>query len=121
MTRDEEILDLIELLLTAEIYNQYPNLNVNDLTPLAREVYGIHSIDGERTPVVVAESALQRVLGIPDAHLRLDKHPLTLYEEFGHRLRITSLPAGLTWFLKNGGRSRIEKNPALAWYAHEQD
>jgi hypothetical protein len=98
MTRDEEILDLIELLLTAEVYNQYSNLSVNDLTPVAREVYGIHSMDGERTPVVVAESALQRVLGIPDAHLRLDKHPLTLYEEFGHRLRITSLPAGLTWF-----------------------
>ena len=121
MTRDEEILDLIELLLTAEVYNQYSNLNVNDLTPVAREVYGIHSMDGERTPVVVAESALQRVLGIPDAHLRLDKHPLTLYEEFGHRLRITSLPAGLTWFLKNGGRARDRENPALAWFAREQD
>ncbi|MDD1725022.1 MAG: ATP-binding protein [Methanospirillum sp.] len=121
MARDEEILDLIELLLTAEIYNQHVHLNVNDLTPVAREVYGIHSMDGERTPVVVAESALQRVLGIPDAHLRLDKHPLTMYEEFGHRLRITSLPAGLTWFVKNGGLPRIRKNPALAWYAHEQD
>lgn len=121
MTRDEEILDLIELLLTAEIYNQNSHLNVNDLTPVAREVFGIHGLEGERAPVVVAESALQRVLGIPDAHLRLDKHPLTLYEEFGHRLRITALPAGLTWFLKNGGKSRIEKNPALAWYAHHQD
>ena len=88
---------------------------------MAREVYGIHTMDGERTPVVVAESALQRVLGIPDAHLRLNKHPLTLYEEFGHRLRITSLPAGLTWFIKNNGRSRIEKNPAIAWYAQQQD
>lgn len=121
MTRDEEILDLIELLLTAEIYNQHAHLNVNDLTPVAREVYGIHTMDGERTPVVVAESALQRVLGIPDAHLRLNKHPLTLYEEFGHRLRITSLPAGLTWFIKNNGRSRIEKNLAIAWYAQQQD
>jgi len=121
MTRDEEILDLIELLLTAEIYNQHAQLNVNDLTPVAREVYGIHSMDGERSPVVVAESALQRVLGIPDAHTRLDKHPLTVYEEFGHRLRITSLPAGLTWFIKNGGKPRIGKNPALAWYAHKQD
>lgn len=62
---------------------------------------------------VRCESALQRVLGIPDAHLRWDKHPLTLYEEFGHRLRITSLPAGLTWFLKNGGRARIEKTLPL--------
>jgi len=121
MTRDEEILDLIELLLTAEIYNQHTNLTVNDLTPVSREVFGIHTLEGERTPVVVAESAVQRVLGIPDAHLRLEKHPLTLYEEFGHRLRITALPAGLVWCLKNGGRSRLEKNPALAWYAQTQD
>jgi len=121
MTRDEEILDLIELLLTAEIYNQHAHLNVNDLTPVAREVYGIHTMDGERTPVVVAESALQRVLGIPDAHLRLNKHPLTLYEEFGHRLRRTSLQASLTWFIKNNGRARIEKSPAIAWYAQQQD
>ena len=31
MTRDEEILDLIELLLTAEIFNQHSNLNVNKI------------------------------------------------------------------------------------------
>ena len=121
MTRDEEILNLIELLLTAEIYNQHVVLTVNDLTPTAREVYGIHSMDGEKPPVVVAESALQRVLGIIDAHLMLDKHPLTLYEEFGHRLKITSLPAGFTWFVKNGGLERIEHNPALAWYAEENN
>ena len=121
MVSDEEILDLIELLLTAEIYNQHVQLNVNDLTPIAREVFGIQSIEGERPPVVVAESALQRVLGIPDAHLRLDKHPLTVYEEFGHRLRITSVPAGIKWFLKNGGKERVVKNPALAWYVEENE
>jgi len=121
MTRDDEILSLIELLLTAEIYNQSSFLTVNDLTPLAREVYGIHTMDGDRPPVVVAESALQRVLGIPDAHLLLAKHPLTLYEEFGHRLKITSLPAGFNWFVKNGGFPKIERNPALAWYAQEHN
>jgi len=121
MTRDDEILSLIELLLTAEIYNQSSFLTVNDLTPLAREVYGIHTMDGDRPPVVVAESALQRVLGIPDAHLLLAKHPLTLSEEFGHRLKITSLPAGFNWFVKNGGFPKIERNPALAWYAQEHN
>jgi AAA+ superfamily predicted ATPase len=119
MTRDDEILNLIELLLTAEIYNQNTHLTVNDLAPLAREVYGIHTMEGERPPIVVAESALQRVLGITDAHLLLDKHPLTLYEEFGHRLKITSLPAGFTWFIKNGGIEKVKHNPALAWYAQE--
>ncbi len=120
MARDEEILDLIELLLTADIFNQQTQLDINDLTPVSREVYGTQSMEGERAPVVVAESALQRVLGIPDAHVRLEKHPLVLYEEFGHRLRISSVPAGFTWFLKNGGEERVRRNPVLAWFAEEQ-
>lgn len=119
MVRDEEILDLIELLLAADIFNQNQNLDINDLTPTAREVFGVQSMDGERGPVVVSESALQRVLGIPDAHLRLEKHPLTVYEEFGHRLRITTLPAGFTWFVKHGGEERARKNPVLAWYGEQ--
>ena len=117
MARDEEILDLIELLLAAEIFNQNQNLDINDLTPIAREVYGVQSMEGERGPVVVSESALQKVLGIPDAHLRLEKHPLTVYEEFGHRLRITTLPTGFNWFVKHNGEKRVKKNPVLAWYA----
>ncbi len=117
MARDEEILDLIELLLAAEIFNQNQNLDINDLTPIAREVFGVQSMEGERGPVVVSESALQRILGIPDAHLRLEKHPLTVYEEFGHRLRISTLPAGFSWFIKHSADKRIKKNPVLAWYA----
>jgi AAA+ superfamily predicted ATPase len=119
MAREEEILDLIELLLTADIFNQNQNLDINDLTPIAREIFGVQSMDGERGPVVVTESALLRVLGIPDAHLRLEKHPLTMYEEFGHRLRITSLTAGFTWFVKHGGEERAKKNPVLAWYGEK--
>ncbi len=118
MARDEVILDLIELLLTADIFNQQTTLDINDLTPVAREIFGV-SAGGERTPVVVAESVLQRILGIPDAHVILEKHPLVLYEEFGHRLRISSAHAGFIWFLKNGGENRIQKNPVLAWYAEE--
>ncbi|PKL59581.1 MAG: ATP-binding protein, partial [Methanomicrobiales archaeon HGW-Methanomicrobiales-4] len=121
MARDEEILDLIELLLAADIFNQNQNLDINDLSPTAREVFGVQSMEGERGPVVVSESALQRVLGIPDAHLRLEKHPLTVYEEFGHRLRITTLPAGFTWFVKHGGEERARKNPVLAWYGEKNE
>jgi AAA+ superfamily predicted ATPase len=121
MARDEEILDLIELLLTADIFNQNQNLDINDLTPTAREVFGIQSMEGERGPVVVSESAIQRVLGVVDAHLRLEKHPLTVYEEFGHRLRITTLPAGFTWFIKHGGAERARKNPVIAWYAEKNN
>ena len=121
MARDEEILNLIELLLTAEIFNQNQNLDINDLTPTAREVFGVQSMEGARGPVVVSESAIQRVLGVADAHLRLEKHPLTVYEEFGHRLRITTLPAGFTWFVKHGGEERVRKNPVISWYGEKNN
>ena len=114
MVYDEELLNLIDILLTADVFNLNQNLDINDLTPIAREIFGVQTMDEGRAPMVVSESAIQRVMGLPDAHLILEKHPLVLFEEFGHRLRITSLQAGFTWFLKHGGELRVRKNPTLA-------
>jgi AAA+ superfamily predicted ATPase len=119
MVYEEEILSLIEILLTADIFNQNTNLDINDLTPTAREIFGVQTMDEGRAPLIVSESAIARVMGLPDAHLILEKHPLVLFEEFGHRLRITSLQAGSTWFMKHGGEPQVRKNPTLAWYAEQ--
>ena len=37
MSGEDESLKILEVLLTAEIFNQYTNLDVNDLTPELRE------------------------------------------------------------------------------------
>ena len=121
MEHEENVLDLTDLLLTAEIYNMTETLGINDLTPRARILFDITDPENERTQVIVTESAIERVMNIPKAHQHLDTHPLVKFEEFGHRLTLTAPKAGISWLMKNGGQQRIEVNPVLAYYAEKND
>ena len=41
MSGDSEILRIMDIVLTAEIFNQNPQLDINDLTPVCRDIFGI--------------------------------------------------------------------------------
>lgn len=111
------MLRLTEVVLTAEIYNQYQKLNINDLTPICREIFGVTSKSAEvKRPVSVSEGMIRKVFRISDAAEQLKGNPFVSYEEFGQRLRITALPGAAEWFVKKGGTAQIQRNPALAWY-----
>lgn len=111
------MLRLTEVVLTAEIYNQYQKLNINDLTPICREIFGVTSKSAEvKRPVSVSEGMIRKVFRIQDAAEQLKGNPFVSYEEFGQRLRITALPGAAEWFVKKGGTAQIQRNPALAWY-----
>jgi SpoVK/Ycf46/Vps4 family AAA+-type ATPase len=116
MTGDSDVLRIMEVALTAEIFNQNPNLDINDLTPACREIFGIAHASDTRRPVFVSDGLIKRTLGIPDAHQKMSANPFVTYEEFGQRLRITALEPAAQWFLKQGGKAIIEKNPALTFY-----
>ncbi len=116
MSGEPDALQIMEVVLTAEIFNQNPNLDINDLTPACREIFSIaHASDAKR-PVYVSDGLIKRTLGIPDAHQKMSANPFVSYEEFGQRLRITALEPAAQWFLKQGGGPIIERNPALAFY-----
>jgi SpoVK/Ycf46/Vps4 family AAA+-type ATPase len=106
----------MEVVLTAEIFNQNPSLDINDLTPACREIFSIaHASDAKR-PVYVSDGLIKRTLNIADAHEKVSANPFVTYEEFGQRLRITALEPAAQWFLKQGGMTLIERNPVLAFY-----
>src|SRR5512137_2788793 len=116
MTGDSDALHIMEVVLTAEIFNQNPKLDINDLTPACRDIFSIaHATDVKR-PVYVSDGLIKRTLGISDAHQKMSSNPFVSYEEFGQRLRITALEPAAQWFLKQGGKTIIERNPALAFY-----
>jgi SpoVK/Ycf46/Vps4 family AAA+-type ATPase len=121
MSGDSEILRIMEVVLTAEIFNQNPQLDINDLTPDCREVFSITTSSDIKRPVYVSDGLIKRSLAIADAHQKLSANPFVAYEEFGQRLRITALEPAALWFLKQGGRSVIDKNPALAFYFENID
>jgi len=114
MSGDSEILRIMEIVLTAEIFNQNPQLDINDLTPISREIFSITTPADIKRPVYVSDGLIKRSLLISDAHQKLASNPFISYEEFGQRIRITALEPAAQWFLKQGGMQYIRNNPVLA-------
>jgi len=121
MSGDPETLRIMEVVLTAEIFNQNPGLDINDLTPACREIFGGGAAAEIKRPVYVSDGLIKRTLAVADAHTKLAANPFIAYEEFGQRLRITALEPAAQWFLKQGGKPLIEKNPALAFFFENLD
>ncbi len=121
MSGDSETLRIMDVVLTAEIFNQNPQLDINDLTPACRDIFSITSAADVKRPVYVSDGVIKRTLSIADAHLKMSANPFVAYEDFGQRLRITALESAAQWFLKQGGKSFIEKNPTLAFYFEKLD
>lgn len=121
MSGDSETLRIMDVVLTAEIFNQNPQLDINDLTPACRDIFSITSAADVKRPVYVSDGVIKRTLSIADAHLKMSANPFVAYEDFGQRLRITALESAAQWFLKQGGKAFIEKNPTLAFYFEKLD
>jgi hypothetical protein len=121
MSGDSEILRIMEVVLTAEIFNQNPQLDINDLTPACRDIFSVTTSADIKRPIHVSDGLIKRSLAIADAHQIMSANPFVAYEEFGQRIRITALEPAAQWFLKQGGKPIIEKNPALAFFFENSD
>jgi AAA+ superfamily predicted ATPase len=116
MSAEDETQKLFELALTAEIFNRHSNLDINDLTPECRELFGVNGGSELKRPLLLSEGMIRRTTGITEACAKLGKTPVIVCEEFGQRIQVTSLEAAAGWFVKKYGASPIKKNPTLAFY-----
>jgi hypothetical protein len=127
MTSDtgrRDVLRIMELLLTAEIFNQNQDLGINDLHPRCRTFFGAGSGGSPevKRPLIVSEGAIKKMLGVSDSTCQaVRKNPFVGYDEFGQRLSLPSLDAAAEWFLKKGGGPRVEENPTLAYFFEGKD
>lgn len=121
MSAEDETLKLLELALTAEIFNRYSDLDINDLTPECRELFGVNGGQEFKRPLLLSEGVLKRNLGIADACAKLSSVPVIACEEFGQRIRVPSLEAAAGWFVRKGGIPLIRNNPTLAFYFRDSD
>ena len=123
-TGTRDVLAIMELLLTAEIFNRNEELDINDLSPRCREFFGAGS-GGNREvkrPLTVSEGAIRKVFETPDsARQAVRANPFVGYDEFGQRLSLPSLDTAAGWFLKKGGKERIGANPVLAYFFDGKD
>ncbi|HVP24354.1 MAG TPA: ATP-binding protein [Methanomicrobiales archaeon] len=109
-----ELMQVMEILLTAEVFNRNRDLDGNDLTPRCREAFGMGADGLVKRPVIVSDGTIAQATGIGDASGKVKGNPFIELDSFGHRMRISALDAAAGWFLKKGGKALIARNPALA-------
>ncbi|MDD4567341.1 ATP-dependent zinc metalloprotease FtsH 4 [Methanoculleus chikugoensis] len=123
-TGTRDVLAVMELLLTAEIFNRNEELDINDLSPRCRGFFGAGSGGNPevKRPLIVSEGAIRKVFGTPDAVCQAVRaNPFVGYDEFGQRLNLPSLDTAAGWFLKKGGKERVGENPVLAYFFDGKD
>jgi AAA+ superfamily predicted ATPase len=118
---ENQVLDVIELLLTAHIYNDNDQLDENDLPPHIRKNYWNSKERRVDRPIIVSETAVDRIYEIPHGWSLIKTLPFVAFEEFGARLNITVINLAAKWFATQDSLSRINQNPALAFYYSKND
>ncbi len=107
-----ENLKLVELLLTAEIFNRFENLTENDIPREIRKV--LYSKGSLKRPIVIKEEIATRYAGKSSDLPFIEYNPLT------KQFRLTSFEIAAKWFASRG-LDLIKKNPVLAYYYENFD
>ncbi|MCD1293687.1 ATP-binding protein [Methanocella sp. CWC-04] len=113
---EKEILDVLELLLTAEIYNNSGNLNEDDLPPNMRKHYWDPATKKVKRPIKVVDSDIKAIYDLDNAKSIMSSLPFVNFDEFGSIYTLTVLDLGTKWFAKKEVKDRINTNPVLAFY-----
>ncbi len=114
------ILDIVELLLTAEIYNRYPELDVNDLPKNIRKNYWNSTEKTVPKPIIASFVRIEKLYGIKDIEKSVRSVPFITIDRSHFELRLSALELAAEWFEKQeGSQERIENNPVLAYYLGE--
>lgn len=114
------ILDIVELLLTAEIYNRYPELDVNDLPKNIRKSYWSSTEKTVPKPIIASFVRLEKLYGIKDIEKSVRNVPFISIDRTHFELRLSAFELAAEWFEKQeGSQEKIENNPVLAYYFGE--
>lgn len=120
MDAEKVKLQIVELLLTAKIYNENEKLDENDLPRIIRKHFWDLSSGGVRRPLTIRKADLIRLFG--DGAERILKNiPFISSDELGREFSLTDIGVAAEWFLKRGGLERIRENPVLAFFYQSYD
>jgi len=106
---------IVELLLTAEIYNRFEELNEDDIPKEIRKLF--YGKNGISRPLVVKLDTVRKYAGNVEDVKSL---PFVDFNEFNKQFKLTSFDLGVKWLLKRGIDS-IKRNPVLAYYYQNYD
>ncbi|HJJ31994.1 MAG TPA: ATP-binding protein [Methanocorpusculum sp.] len=111
---DPKLLQLVEIVLTAEAVNSNPSLDINDLPTEFRPMFCPETPGIIARPITIKEGILKNFF--PDLEARsLLKHPKNSYLEANDlgQFSLTAYGPALKWYFKQAGVEKIMQNPAL--------
>jgi SpoVK/Ycf46/Vps4 family AAA+-type ATPase len=113
-------LDIVELLLTAEIYNRYPELDVNDLPKNIRKNYWNSAEKTVPKPITATFTRIEKLYGTKEIETSVRNVPFIVIDKSHFELRLSAFEIAVEWFEKQeSAQERIENNPVLAYYYGE--
>jgi SpoVK/Ycf46/Vps4 family AAA+-type ATPase len=118
---ESQVLNIVELLLTAHIYNGNDQLDENDLPPPIRKNFWNSKERKVERPIIVSEKSVEGIFEIPHGWSLIKTLPFVSFDEFGARISLTVFELGAKWFANQDSLSRIKRNPTLAFYYSQQD
>jgi len=110
-------IDIVELLLTAQIYNKYSELDVNDLPKNIRKNYWSSKQKTVPKPIKVSISDVVSLYDVKDVKTVVKALPFIDIDDLDFKVKLTSFGVGEEWFEKqDDAKERISNNPVLAFY-----
>ncbi len=114
------VLDIVELLLTAEVYNRYPILDVNDLPKNIRKNYWSSVVKTVPRPMTATFIRIEKLFGIKDIEKTVRNVPFIVADKSHFELRLSAFELAVEWFEKQeDSTEKIQNNPVLAYYYGE--
>ena len=113
-------IDIVELLLTLEIYNRYPELDVNDLPKNIRKNYWSSADKTVPKPIKATFSRIEKLYGIKEIETNVRNVPFIVIDKSNFELHLSAFEIAVEWFEKQeSAQQRVENNPVLAYYYGE--
>jgi len=110
------LMEVAELLLTADIYNRSEGLTEDDLPPAIRKHYFDAATKSVKRPIYVTSSDILQIYGIDNIKATIKDLPFVSFEEFGSQLKLTVFDIAAKWFANQKDLARIRSNPTLAYF-----
>ncbi len=120
-TEKPDAVELVELLLTAGIYNRVQKLTQADLPPDIRRHYFDSETEDVRRPIVVTRADAEKICGQADLKRTLDGLPFVEFDGAARQIRLTEFDAAAAWFASRDVAGAIRENPVLAHYYQKFD
>jgi hypothetical protein len=112
--------NIVELLLTAHIYNQSETLTEDDLPAEIRKHYWDRGEKRVKRPISVRVQDITSLYGSNNVQQEIKALPFIDFDEFGAEIRFTIPALAKDWFIKQeNAMDKIRMNPVLASFYEE--